>query len=236
MSASTIEDFDLFRTYFPPPSRKVAFLKDHLGEGMSDIEFADHFDEGVITDEPNEDNTERKYAWYAYSEYLSAYVTIMANLTRSSDINSSRFTEMRYRDMIIANIQDAEGDLKTLQWLIVRDIGNEPAREAIREHFKRAEKDWMTKCTVEQHPSDGDWEELSSRNPFTRGTVGLLEKYAEQMGFAKIKRVLFVSDGRRVLESQAGNPTVHILFELFHPSEHGNSSIGDPGDLDGTVV
>ncbi|KAI0147406.1 hypothetical protein GGR57DRAFT_477262 [Xylariaceae sp. FL1272] len=214
----TIGDFGLVRTYLPPRMQDVAFLKDHLGEGMSDIELRDHFDEsGVISDLGTPG---RPYAWYAYSEHLNAYVTFYANTTVSWKLDSRRHTAMRYRDMIIDNIRSAGGDLKGLRWSIVKDVGNRAARAAIHEHFERAGKDWVTKCNVESYPSDGDWEELAARNPFTRCTEGLLREYAEQMGYTRITRVIFVSEGRRPPDSrQYGNPTVHMLIELHRPSE-----------------
>ncbi|KAI1132624.1 hypothetical protein F5Y10DRAFT_197673 [Nemania abortiva] len=155
---------------------------------------------------------------YAVSTVFQAYVTDIVFLTFSDKIGSERYTDMRYRDMMVDNYLAAGGDLKTWRYIGARRVVNEPTVRLAKKCFERAGPEFVRDgATLEFRPGDAEFETIVMGNPFTRGLLALLREYEKEMGNAKIKRFTFIS-------LDPYDNSIHLVIELYRPGDAGYPS------------
>lgn len=160
--------------------------------------------------------------FYSYSRAADAYITHYIWLTDGEDTAAPRFTEMRYRDMIIDNIVASGGRPESLRWLGVHNIINESATLSINRLFILNGMRTRDTGIVIVRPGDPRFEECRVSNPFLRGQGRLLEHSADPTGGAFIKQVIFVSEGfysGATMTSSLGAeyPRLHMITEFDRP-------------------
>lgn len=160
--------------------------------------------------------------FYSYSQSTNAYITHYIWLTENEEVASPRFTEMRYRDMIIDNIVAAGGRPEALRWLGVHNIINECATKSIEKLFDMNNMRTMETGVVILRPGDPSFEECRASNPFLRGQGRLLEHSADPTGGAFIKQVMFISEGfypgaTPTSSLGAAEPRLHMITEFDRP-------------------
>lgn len=142
---------------------------------------------------------------YAVAPSHHAYVTFCVQLTTSG---APRLTPMRYRDMIVDNYVSAcastSASLSKLRWLGVANIINETSRAIFEKVFQLTGRDILSRGAVEIRPSielrgtypdHEEFRALLVHDPFTRGVLALLHHHAQAIGYASVKRFIFISEG-----------------------------------------
>jgi hypothetical protein len=214
-SRRTIADYNLVRKIDKFMARKIPFVEPYI-ESSDKSKFNDSWVGYSIS------NPDQELCYYSVSIPLKAYVTYSVFLTSDDEVGSERITRMRYRDMMADNYLDAGGDLTTLRYIATKDILNISTRELIMQCFKQAGKNVAQAETVEFLPKDAAFDNTLMGNPFTRGIQGLLRQYEKEMGNAKIKRFIFISEGMRPDEEVSlSSPALHIVVELCRPGDDG---------------
>ncbi|KAI3323181.1 hypothetical protein HD806DRAFT_544550 [Xylariaceae sp. AK1471] len=179
---------------------------------------------------------------YAVSPSHHAYVTFCVKLTATDAARDPvRLTEMRYRDMIVDNYISACINSPTstskLRWLGIANILNKPSRSTFHQVFHLAGRDILSRGNVEVHPSllhdknekyERQTRDLLFNDPFTRGVLALLHHRARDMGYAFVKRFIFISEGYEGREF-SGQPSplelrLNLVVELARP---GDDDVGD---------
>ncbi|TGJ84243.1 hypothetical protein E0Z10_g4536 [Xylaria hypoxylon] len=155
---------------------------------------------------------------------LNAYVTEYVALTDGHEIGGKRLTPMRYRDMMVDNYLDAGGDLKTWTYIGTRSIANMATRDLISNVFHAAGKDVDQPGSVEFLSDSSEFGNVAFGNPFTQGIQGLLREYEEDMGKAKIKRFIFISEGMCKEKDIYVYPLLNLVVELCRPGDEGYPS------------
>ncbi|KAI1195268.1 hypothetical protein F5X97DRAFT_326640 [Nemania serpens] len=171
---------------------------------------------------------------YSISTLFNAYVTEAAFLFEetptnrglppipSQEVEAARLTPMRYRDMMLDSYLDAGGDLKKWRYIGVKSVMNGKAHASAVKCFRRAGKDFTQAGSVEVLPNDEESYSAALANPFTGGVRRLLGQHEKEMGYARMKRIIFISMGAmpRVMIG-IGNPLIHLVIELCRPGDDG---------------
>ncbi|KAJ3574367.1 hypothetical protein NPX13_g4385 [Xylaria arbuscula] len=159
--------------------------------------------------------------WYLISVSLHSYITMYVDLTRNETIGSERCSIMKYRDMMVDNYLNAGGDLRTWRYIGVNGITNRVTHHLVTELFQARGGDIRKPFSVEVAPGDKEFADVMVGNPFTRGIQGLLRQYEKEMGHARIKRFVFMTE---YVERRLNvNPKCecHLVVELCRPGESG---------------
>ena len=160
-------------------------------------------------------------SWYHVAPSLRTYITMYVELTEDDAIGAKRYTPMHYRDMMVDNYLTAGGDLRTWQYIGTNSIVNKPTRKLFEDVFQSRGIDSTQSGSVEFLPSDKRFADIMIANPFTRGIQGLLQKYERQMGNAKVKRLVFISDRVHRPFLRGPKPEYNLVVELCRPGEDG---------------
>lgn len=156
---------------------------------------------------------------YSYSPSANAYITQYIWLTKGEAVAAPRYTEMRWRDMIVDNIVASGGRPEALRWLGVHNIINDGATQSIEKLFALHDMQTVDSGIVVLRPGDPSFEECRASNPFLRGQGRLLEHSADPTGGAFIKQVILISDGfypGATHTSSLGeeDPQLHMITEF----------------------
>ncbi|KAI1185883.1 hypothetical protein F5B17DRAFT_13771 [Nemania serpens] len=174
------------------------------------------------------DPERREIVLYSVSTLFNAYVTEIAFLTTEDDDDDARLTPTRYRDMMLDSYLDAGGDLKTWRYIGVMAVIHDGTRDAALAYFRLVGKDPNEAGTVEALPDDEEFLSIALANPFGGGVRRLLRQYEEEMGHARIKKVIFISLGVTPgAVVTIDHPVIDLVIELCRP--------GDDGYPDGQV-
>ncbi|KAI2642154.1 hypothetical protein GGS21DRAFT_487011 [Xylaria nigripes] len=165
---------------------------------------------------------------YAVSPRLRAYVTLSVFLSMGTGTNAKRLSPMRHREMMVDNYRAAGGDLKTWRYIGVMEIVNEETVAVIAEAFKNAGSHVNHAGSVECEPKSEFYLQVIHRSPFTQGVLNLLRDYKEEMGHAKIKKVIFITVGLQLMDTFFHTrPEVHMVIELCRPGDEGYAGEGN---------
>ncbi|KAI0418745.1 hypothetical protein F5X98DRAFT_385868 [Xylaria grammica] len=181
----TISDYGLNRSFSGPETVDTKFMEPYIGPTGE----ASWLSFGVF-------HNEELLNFYAVSLQLNVYITYCIALTQGEGIGDKRETPMRHRDMMVDNYLAAGGNLKTWRYIVTHAIANAVTRDVIFRCFRAAGADYTQSGSVEVMPGDHEFVDVVFSNPFTRGIQGLLREYEEEMGKAKIKRVIFISEAK----------------------------------------
>ncbi|KAI0102458.1 hypothetical protein GGR51DRAFT_290997 [Nemania sp. FL0031] len=211
----TVSDYGLVRRLLRPPHSRLdmGFIEQYMKRAdiekyrVSWVEYGIDTGDGGFT-----------LASYSISTSLKAYVTEYVYLTLTDQAGSRRYTPMRFPDMMVDNYLAAGGDLKTWQYIGARNIVNDAVRALIQEGFQLAGSDFNRAGTVEFLPENPVFETTIMANPFMQGIRRILREYEQDMGKAKIKRVIFISLGR---SGTHDIPDFHAVIELYRPGDEG---------------
>ncbi|KAI0428774.1 hypothetical protein F5Y09DRAFT_278634 [Xylaria sp. FL1042] len=198
-----VSQYDLPRSDFPTERIETEFMEPYVGNVVW----------SGFHIRPDSD----MYYSYAVSRRSNAYVIISVTLTRGDHIGAPRLTEMRHHDMMVDNYIDANGDLRTWRYIGVNEIVNDPTRIVIEKCFSNRGVDTRVPGLVELVPHNSDFSCVTAQNPFTRGILRLLRKYETEMGKARMRRVIFISEG--LVEGLEAK--FHLVVELCRPGEDG---------------
>ncbi|KAI1426328.1 hypothetical protein F5Y12DRAFT_713323 [Xylaria sp. FL1777] len=162
------------------------------------------------------------YDWYLVSPLLNSYITLYVDLTDGDGVGAKRRTPMRYRDMMVDNYLAAGGDLRTWRFIGTRSIINDPTRFLIEKSFFARGRDSRKPGSIEFLASDEKFVSITRGNPFTRCIQGLLSQYEKDMGKAKMKRVIFITEGwAGDISYGYPEPKFHLVVELYRPGDDG---------------
>ncbi|KAI1745649.1 hypothetical protein F4680DRAFT_465548 [Xylaria scruposa] len=210
-SHRTIQDYGLERSYFPVDRRNMEFMEPYANPtGSIDPDW-----DGIGVE--SEINSS-----CAVSTSLNAYVTLSIFLTATENIGAYRFTPMRMREIIVDNYLAAGGNLKTLRFVGTKDIINITTHNQIERLFQRAGKDFNRPGLVELLPEHKEFTSDVLGNPFTRSIRSLLRHHEIEMGFAKMKRFIFLSKGLQPSDlAHEDRPELNLVIELCRPGDDG---------------
>ncbi|KAJ3566517.1 hypothetical protein NPX13_g7097 [Xylaria arbuscula] len=163
--------------------------------------------------EPGDD----ELAWYATSKDLGVHITFQVNLTAGELPGSTRFTQMRHREMILDNCHHHFECLNSLHFLAWRGIVHTPTRHQIELTFNARSMNFEQAGHVELHDGTQELTDVIAGNPFTKGAERMLKENSEELGNAKILRVVLISEDLRDGKKADGdNPLVHLVIEISH--------------------
>ncbi|KAI0119985.1 hypothetical protein GGR51DRAFT_495846 [Nemania sp. FL0031] len=141
---------------------------------------------------------------------------------------------MRYRDMIADNYVSAcasaldpksnpSAPLSKLRWLGVANILNESSRSTFAQIFRLRGHDILNRGSVEirpatdlndANPSAAYLWDLLLHDPFTRGVLALLHHRARDVGYAFVKRIIFISHGYEGREHSGEPSPLELRLDL----------------------
>lgn len=203
----TVASYGLDRTGNELPAGYLTFMEPFIGR----IDGRDWKSGGIKESGAGGD----ELAWYATSGALGVHITFQVNLTAGERPRSTRFTQMRHREMVLDNCRYHLENLKSLRFLAWRGIVHTPTRSQIELTFIARSMTFERPGYVEISSGTQQFAEIIAGNPFTRGTERMLKENAEEMGNAKIARVILISEGLRGRKKADGdNPLLHLVIEL----------------------
>ncbi|KAI1163139.1 hypothetical protein F5B18DRAFT_672673 [Nemania serpens] len=211
----SISDYGLSRQVAKPRHRAMDFMGPYTNQVGENQSFA------WASYTIRQSNSNHGIVFYSVSTLFNAYVTEAAYLTTEEE-DDERVTPMRYRDMMLDSYLDAGGDLKDWRYIGAKALVNGETRASALECFRWAGKDFTQAGSVEVLPKDKEIFSTALANPFTGGVQRLLCQYEEEMGYARIKKIIFISMGvmPKAVVSLC-NPLVHLVIELCRPDDHG---------------
>ncbi|KAI1322851.1 hypothetical protein F5Y16DRAFT_415453 [Xylariaceae sp. FL0255] len=200
----TIENYNLTRAVLIYSRSQIQPFRDVIDPNSQAAWFS-----GSVIQPPSSDGRRPGFTICSYSicPEHHAYVTQNAQLTFAEEEGSLRRTNMRHRDMIVDNFLATGGDLTKLTWLGAAQIINLYARDAIKMTFTALNVDIGTTGTAELPASHPRFTELTRASPLVQGIISLCNKYAKETGHAKVKRVIYMTEGWRTTAYVANTDT-----------------------------
>ncbi|KAI0102122.1 hypothetical protein GGR51DRAFT_562794 [Nemania sp. FL0031] len=204
MAHITVESYNLVRTGNELRADYLTFIEPFIGR----------IDKTKWTAGGIQDAERDKLVWYATSKGLGVHIIFQVNFTAGERPGSTRFTQMQHREMVLDNCRHHLGSLRSLRFLAWRGIVHTPTRNQIKlifiAHNRNFEQAGHIELSSEQQVTD-----VIAGNPFTKGTERMLREHAEEMGTAKILRIILISEGLRDGRKADGdNPLLHLVIEL----------------------
>ena len=203
----TVEDYGLLRTPHASDLEDLNFMQPYIGPGPYDWQ---EYSVWIPSCFPNCVGKGTQLNQYAVSVTHAAHVNVFVGLTAGDLRGASRYSEMRYRDMLADNLCAAGTPLGSVRFLGTSLVANDPAREAIADAFQRAGKDVMARGVVHILAGDAaEYCECIERNPLARSHHNM----AANHGGVSVRRFVLISEG-------FDGPPGSAMFPYYEPKMH----------------